>query len=107
MRIDVTRQEFQAIIDSLGGQLTKSQFKLVIELRKRLQWQFKGDGPNDPKRSWAPIQKRSVIRGPQLDAHIRPEKKTHWSFHKPRPKQPTKAKQPKPPMSAKDILDLI
>jgi hypothetical protein len=105
MRIDVTRAEFEVIVDALKGQLTRAQAKLVQELAKRLDWQLHPSKAPDSN-GWAPIKKRPVaIRSSWPSGHVKPDKKKHWSYDK--EGKPKKAKQPKAPakpLSADEIL---
>ena len=85
MRIDVTRQEFDAIINRLKGIVLKSEQKLVTELAQRLDWQLHPrKAPNS--NGWAPIR----IKSSWPSSECKPRSKPHWSFKKPR--KPSKSK---------------
>jgi hypothetical protein len=85
MRIDVTRQEFDAIINRLKGLVLKSEQKLAEQLAQRLDWQLH-PSKSPESNGWAPIKNKtkSVGRIPSKwpSGHVMPDKKKHWSFDK-------------------------
>lgn len=102
MRIDVTKSEFQTIVDALGGQILKCDQKNAALLRLRLQWQLSGKGPDDPKRNFVPI------RSGFPNSLYKSTKKRNWAYKKPKaPKaaKPSKIRQAgPPPKTAEEIL---
>jgi hypothetical protein len=107
MRIDVTRQEFDAIINRLKGLVLKSEQKLVEQLAQRLDYQLhpsktpKSDG-------WAPVKR---IKPSWPDGLIQSKNKQHWSYHKPRKSKSTATTntkvQPKKKLTADEILESL
>jgi hypothetical protein len=102
MRIDVTRAEFEAIINRLKGLDLKSERKLVASLAQRLDWQLYPSKAPD-KGGWAPIKSRGHIKSSWPTGLINPTKKKNWSFDKPE-KEKTTNKVPRKPLTADEIL---
>ena len=100
MRIDVTRAEFEAIVNRLKGLRLKSEQKLVEDLAQRLDWQLHPSKAPD-KGGFAPVR----IRSSWPSGLLNPEKKSHWSFNpKSKDKKSKKSKEPKKPLTADEIL---
>lgn len=102
MRIDVDRQEFEAIVDGLKGQLTKAQAGLARQLARRLDWQLHPSKAPD-KNGWAPIRQVS-IRSSWPSGIEKQSHKPHWSYQRGRKAKVSKAKTPTKPKTADDIL---
>lgn len=104
MRIDVTKPEFEAIVNRLKGLVLRSEQKLVDELARKLDWQLHPSKAPD-KGGYAPIGR---IKPSWPSGLLNPDKKSHWSYHKPRKsKKPATPTQPKKPLTADEILNLI
>jgi hypothetical protein len=101
MRIDVTRQEFDAIINRLKGLVLKSEQKLVDQLAQRLDYQLHPSKAPDSN-GWAPVKRIK----PSWPSEFKTGTKSHWSFKKPRKakKQPTTTKKK---LTAEEILDSL
>lgn len=101
MRIDVNRAEADCIINRLDGMCLKTEQKIAEHLSARLKYQFNRDTPR-PK--YAQVR----IRSPRLDAHVKPERKKNWAYHKPRDKKPeAHDPTPKKALTAEQILASI
>ncbi|HET6887742.1 MAG TPA: hypothetical protein VFH87_07440 [Candidatus Udaeobacter sp.] len=99
MRIDVTREEFEAIVNRLKGMVLKSEQKLATQLAQRLDWQLHPSKAPD-KNGWAPIR----IKSNWPSGHINPDKKQHWSFHKPKKSKDKPEVKVKKKLTADEIL---
>jgi hypothetical protein len=104
MRLDITRYDCEMIVDYLRGNPLKCYKKHAAGLAEHLIGRLKGEDKTDPKRTFVPM---GIIRAPRLDAHIKPAKKRNWSY-RPAKQGTLKVKpQPKPTLTAQQILDSI
>lgn len=103
MRIDVTKAEFEAIVNRLKGLNLRSEQKLVEDLAQKLDWQLHPSKAPD-KGGYAPMGR---IKSQWPSGLLLPDKKSHWSFKRgskdKKPKTPT-TKVPKKPLTADEIL---
>jgi hypothetical protein len=99
MRIDITKEEFQLLIDALQGTMTRSQQKLRESLARRLDIQLHPSKAPDSN-GWAPIR----IKSSWPSGLVRQDRKSHWSFKRQSKSKPKQSKQPKKPLTADDIL---
>jgi hypothetical protein len=104
MRIDVTRSEFEVIIDCLKGQALRCMTKVREQLAQRLDWQLHPSKAPDSN-GWAPMKKKVSIRSSMPDGIVKPQHRKDWSFHKPRNKKSATAKVAKKPLTADEILN--
>ena len=102
MRIDINRQEFEAIVNRLKGIVLKSEQKLVTELAQRLDWQLHPRKAPDSN-GWAPVKRIK----PSWPSEFKTGSKPHWSFKKPRKPSKSKGQQElklKKKLTADEIL---
>jgi hypothetical protein len=107
MRIDVTRQEFDAIINRLKGLNLKSEQKLVEQLAQRLDWQLHPSKAPETN-GWAPVKRIK----PSWPSEFKTGSKPHWSFKKPRKPKQSKEQgelklKTKKQLTADEILESI
>lgn len=100
MRIDVTKNELEAIVDALNGQPLKCQRKVREELALRFHYRLHPSKAPDSN-GWAPMKKRVPIRSSWPCGIVKKDRKKKWEYHKPRTQQP---KAPKKVLTADDIL---
>jgi hypothetical protein len=106
MNFDFTKQEADAILNALQG----SPLKCEKSLRERLIRVFvcrlypsKAPDTN----GWAPM-KKSPTRSNWPRTKVKPDGKSHWSYHKPRAKKvQTSTKPTKKQLTADEILAML